>query len=443
MKFIHDVDPTIEQLIKDERKRQEDTLMMIPSENTASRAVEEATGSSLGNKYAEGYPMKRFYQGQGVVDQIEIIAQDRAKKVFGVPYANVQPYSGSPANLAAYLAVADPGDTIMGLTLSSGGHLTHGANASATSRIFNSVQYDVTQGGFIDYEAVERLAKQHKPKILIAGTTAYPRTLDFERFAEIADKVGAYLVTDVAHIAGLIVAGAHPSPAPYAHIITTTTHKSLRGPRGAMIMVTQRGLDKNPELGAQIDKSVFPGLQGGPHMNTIAGIAVALHEASTKKFARYGQQIVKNAKALARDLEKLNFQIVTGGTDNHLLVLDLRNKDIRGKTAAEALEAVGIILNFNTVPFDPNPPFAPSGIRLGTPGITSRGMKERDMKLVAQAMLETVTAVAEAKKKLGFSYEDERKKSIRLELFENAPELKKIRKDIMSLCKKFPLLDSY
>lgn len=443
MKFIHEVDPDIANLIKAERKRQEDTLMMIPSENTASAAVEEAAGSSLGNKYAEGYPTKRYYQGQGIVDQIEMIAQERAKQLFQVPHVNVQPYSGSPANLAAYLAVADPGDTIMGLVLSSGGHLTHGAQASATSRIFNSVQYDVTQGGFIDYEAVERLAKKHKPKILIAGTTAYPRILDFERFAEIADKVGAYLVADVAHIAGLIVAGAHPSPASFAHIITTTTHKSLRGPRGAMIMVTQRGLNKNPELANQIDKSVFPGLQGGPHINTIAGIAVALKEASTKKFARYGQQIVKNAKALASELEKLNFQIVTGGTDNHLLVLDLRNKGIRGKTAAEALEAVGIILNYNTIPFDPNPPFSPSGVRLGTPGVTSRGMKEPEMKKIAHVILDTVIAVSNTKKMRGLSDEDERKKTVRLDLLEQTVELGKIHKQISALCTKFPLKSTY
>ncbi|MBI1863314.1 serine hydroxymethyltransferase [Candidatus Microgenomates bacterium] len=443
MKFLTKEDQQIADLIVAERKRQEESLQMIPSENTTSRAVEEAVGSSLGNKYSEGYPTKRFYQGQGIVDQIEIVTQNRAKALFGVPHVNVQPYSGSPANLEAYLAVAEPGDTIMGLVLSSGGHLTHGAQASATSRIFNSVQYNVTQGGFIDYEAVELLAKKNKPKIIIAGFTAYPRTIDWKRFAAIADKVGAYLITDIAHIAGLVAGGAHPSPVPYAHIITTTTHKSLRGPRGAMIMVTERGLEKNPELANLIDKSVFPGAQGGPHMNTIAGIGVALNEASTKHFVKYVHQIVNNAKALAAALEKLDFQIVTGGTDNHLMVVDLRNKELRGKTTAEALELVGIILNYNTVPFDPNPPFSPSGIRLGTPGITSRGMKEADMKPIAKAMHETVTAVAATKKKLGFSYEDERKKSVRIELFEKTPELKKIRKDILALCKKFPLLDSY
>lgn len=443
MKFLQTVDPQIATLIKAERKRQEETLMMIPSENTASRAVEEAVGSSLGNKYAEGYPFKRYYQGQGVVDQLEELVVERAKALFGVPYVNVQPYSGSPANLEAYLAVAEPGDTIMGLVLSSGGHLTHGAPASATSRIFNSVQYNVTQGGFIDYEAVGRLAKKHKPKIIIAGTTAYPRIIDWERFAEIADKVSAYLVTDIAHISGLVVAGAHPSPAPFAHIITTTTHKSLRGPRGAMIMVTERGLQKNPELGSLIDKSVFPGAQGGPHMNSIAGIGVALHEASTKRFAKYGHQIVANARALAAALEHHNFQIVTGGTDNHLLVLDLRTKDVRGKTAADALEAVGIILNYNTIPFDPNPPFAPSGIRLGTPGVTSRGMKESQMKIIAEVIHETIDAVVQTKRARGVTYEDERKRSVREELLANTTALKKIRSTVKSLCTKFPLQDMY
>lgn len=443
MKYVQESDPEITDLLKQERKRQENSLMMIASENTASRAVEEAVGSTLGNKYSEGYPLKRFYQGQAFTDQIEILAQERAKKLFDVPHANVQPYSGSPANLEAYMAVANPGDTIMGLVLSSGGHLTHGTSASATSRIFNSVQYDVTKGGFIDYEALERLAKKHKPKILIAGTTAYPRILNWERFAAIADIVGAYLVADVAHIAGLIVGGAHPSPAKFAHIITTTTHKSLRGPRGAMILVTERGLQKNPELANLIDKSVFPGLQGGPHMNTIAGIAVALKEASSPKFSKYAHQIVANAKALALELERLNFQIVTGGTDNHLLVLDLRNKGLRGKTAAEALEAVGIVANYNTIPFDPNPPFSPSGLRMGTPGVTSRNMKEPEMKKIAHIMLETIEAVSKVKETLGISYEDERKKSVREELLLKTPELKKIYTKTKALCVKFPLLATY
>jgi glycine hydroxymethyltransferase len=381
--YLPSADKQISMLIDSEAQRQATTLMLIPSENYASKAVEEAVGSPLGNKYAEGYPGRRYYQGQRYVDQIETIAQSRVQEAFGVPYANVQPYSGSPANLEVYFALLKPYDTIMGLTLSHGGHLTHGhPKITASARFFNSVQYQVKPDGFLDYEELEKLAQKHRPKIIIAGTTAYPRTLEFKRFAQIADAIDAYLMADISHISGLVLAGAHPSPVPFAHVITTTTHKTLRGPRGAMILVTQKGLDKNPDLPKKVDSAIIPGLQGGPHINNIAGIAVALKEAATKTFQSYGQQIVKNAKTLAQTLSDNGLNLVTSGTDNHLMVVDVRNLKLLGKDAAVLLETAGIVVNANTVPYDPSPPQNPSGIRLGTPAITSRGMKERQMKQI-------------------------------------------------------------
>ncbi len=444
MHFIKKTDKAIANLIERELERQQTTLMMIPSENTTSRAVEEAVGSCLGNKYAEGYAHKRYYQGQEIVDELEILVTDRAKKLFGVEHVNVQPYSGSPANLAALLAVCETGDTILGLSLASGGHLTHGASVSVTGRLFQSIQYHVAKNGFIDYEGVERLARDKRPKIIIAGTTAYPRFIDWERFAAIADSVSAYLLADVSHISGLIVGGAYPSPVAHAHIITTTTHKSLRGPRGAMIMVTKRGLDKDPGLAKDIDKMVFPGLQGGPHENTIAGIGVALAEASTKKFTKYAHQIVANARRLADRLMDEGFELTSHGTDSHLLLVDLQNKGLIGNTMAEGCEAVGIVLNRNSVPFDPNPPFYPSGIRLGTPGVTSRDMREAQMDQIAQAIGQTATALVAAKDKLGMNREDERLASNRAAILKQASrDLETPKKTIDKLCQDFPLLETY
>jgi glycine hydroxymethyltransferase len=381
---LEKADYRVAALINSEEERQEATLMMIPSENYASEAVLEALGSVLQNKYAEGYPGRRYYQGQEWVDQVENLAIDRAKKLFDVPYANVQPYSGSPANAAVYFALLDRDSKIMGLDLPCGGHLTHGQpKITFSGKYFNSFRYQVGKDGLIDYNLLETIALRERPKIIIAGTTSYSRVLNFSRFAQIADRVGAYLMADIAHIVGLVVAGAHPSPVPHADVITTTTHKSLRGPRGAMIMVTKKGLGKDKDLGKKIDRAVFPGLQGGPHINSIAAIAVALKEAGSESFKQYGRQIVKNASFLAGELIKRGFEIVSGGTDNHLMVIDLRNKGIGGKEAAERLEIAGIVVNANSVPFDPNPPLTPSGIRLGTPALTTRGMKEKEMAQIA------------------------------------------------------------
>ncbi len=443
MGYLKKVDSQIFSLIKQEEKRQQETLMMIPSENIASLAVGEAVGSTLGNKYAEGYPYKRYYQGQANVDEVETLAIERAKKLFRVPFVNVQPYSGSPANVAVILSVVKPGQTIMGLTLASGGHLTHGAAASFTGKAFRSVQYDVTKKGLIDYPKVRALAKKTKPKLIIAGTTAYARIIDWEQFSKIAKSVNAYLLADVSHIAGLIVGGAYPSPVPYVDVVMTTTHKSLRGPRGAMIMVTKKGLKKDPDLADKINKTVFPGLQGGPHENTIAGIAVALKEAAKPTFKKYAKQIVRNAKVLAAELKKEDFRLITGGTDSHLLLIDMSNKNLLGNTVAEALEAVGIVLNRNAVPFDINPPFYPSGIRLGTPGVTSRGMKERQMKIIARAIAKTVSALVKAKEKMGLTSKQERDREVRQKLIARTPELKQIKQKINQLCGKFPVKKVY
>ena len=374
------VDSKIAKLVEREKNRQEDTLMMIPSENYASPAVLKVLGSVVQNKYAEGYPGKRYYQGNQNIDKIETLAIERAKKLFAVPYVNVQPYSGSPANSAVYFALLEQGDKIMGLALDSGGHLTHGyPKITFSGRYFQSVQYAVGKDGFLDYGKIMALAEKEKPKIIVAGTTAYPRILDFKKFGQIADEVDAYLLADISHIVGLIIAGVHPSPIPYADIVMTTTHKTLRGPRGAMIMVTHKGLAKDSQMGKKIDRAVFPGLQGGPHENTVAAIAVALQQAQSKSFKEYGRQVVKNAQVLAKELLKMDFSLVSGGTDNHLILIDLRNKKINGKTAAVNLERAGIVVNANAIPRDPNPPYRPSGIRLGTPALTTRGMGEKEM----------------------------------------------------------------
>lgn len=366
--------------------------MLIPSENYASKAVETAVGSSLGNKYAEGYATKRYYQGQEFIDQIEQLAIDRAKDVFGVPHVNVQAYSGSPANAAIFFALLEPSDTVMGLTLSHGGHLTHGhPKVTFSGKYFNSVPYPVEKDGWIDYDHVAELVKQHKPKLIIAGTTAYPRVLEFDKFAQMAESVGAYLLADISHISGLVVAKAHPSPIAYADVIMTTTHKTLRAARGALIMVTEKGSKKDKNLPTKIDKAVFPGLQGGPHMNNIAGIAVGLSEAAQPSFEAYGKQIVANAKVMAQTLIDNQLEVVTDGTDNHLMVVDVRSSKMTGREAALLLEKAGMVLNANTIPYDPNPPYNPSGIRLGTPAVTSRGMKEKEMKLIGTWLAQLLT----------------------------------------------------
>jgi glycine hydroxymethyltransferase len=379
-------DPQVAELIEAESRRQHDKLRMIPSENYVSAAVLEATGSVLTNKYSEGYAGRRYYEGQQYIDPIEILATDRAKSLFGVEHANVQPYSGSPANLAIYLALAQPGDTVMGMALPMGGHLTHGWSVSATGKWFNSVQYGVDRAtGRVDLDEVRDLARTHRPKVIFCGGTAIPRTIDFPAFAEIAREVDAVLAADVAHIAGLIAGGAHPSPVGHADVISTTTHKTLRGPRGAMLMTTA-------EHAAAIDKAVFPGLQGGPHNHTTAGIAVALREAAEPSFQAYAHQIVANAVALASALTDHGFDLVSGGTDNHLILIDLTRKGIGGKPAAKALDRAGIETNYNTVPYDPRKPFDPSGLRIGTPALTTRGLTPEHMPAVAAWIDDAVTA---------------------------------------------------
>ncbi|MBI3638584.1 serine hydroxymethyltransferase [Candidatus Wolfebacteria bacterium] len=395
-------DKIIENLIKDEIKRQKETIDLIPSENIASRDVIAALGSPLNNKYSEGYPGKRYYGGNEIIDKIEILAQERARKVFRLGknwHVNVQPYSGSPANMAVYYGLLQPNDKIMGMSLPFGGHLTHGWKVSFSGRFYESVQYTLGKDGYIDYNEVRKLAKKEKPRIIITGATAYPRIFDFKKFRKIADEVGAYLMVDMAHIAGLIAAGAHPSPffakggQALADIITTTTHKTLRGPRGAMIFVNRESkiAKKNGvDIASAIDKAVFPALQGGPHDNQTAAIAVCLSEALQPSFKKYGKQIVKNAKTLSRELKKLGFNIVSGGTDNHLMLVNLTNLGISGKEAENLLGEAGIIVNRNTVPFDTRSPFDPSGIRIGTPSITTRGMKEKEMKKIAELIYQVL-----------------------------------------------------
>jgi len=443
MEYLKKADPKIYSLIVKERRRQEETLMMIPSENITSRAVEEAIGSCFGNKYAEGYPHKRYYQGQKFADKLESLVIERAKKLFNVPFANVQPLSGSPANFAVYNALLKPGDKIMGLALSAGGHLTHGARHNMSSKYFTSIPYHLTKQELIDYGELEKLAQKEKPKIIIAGITAYPRTVDWQRFAKIATDVGAYLLTDISHLAGLIVAGAYPSPVPFADIITTTTHKTLRGPRGAIIMVTKKGLRKNTNLGKLINQSIIPGIQGGPHLNTIAGIGVALKEASSQKFARYGKQIVKNAKALAKELKKGDLDLVSGGTDSHLILIDLRPNRLLGNTVAEAMEEANIILNRNAVPFDNNSPFYPSGIRLGTPGLTSRGMREKEMVKIGRWLAAIINGLTVTKQELAIHDEEEKKKINRQKIIRNTRLIKKVKQAVKRLCHNFPVKLEY
>jgi len=379
-------DPEIAELIEGEARRQFEKVRLIPSENYTSVAVLEAVGSVLTNKYSEGYAGRRYYEGQQFVDPIERLAVQRAEAIFGVDHANVQPYSGSPANLAVYLAFLRPGETVMGMALPMGGHLTHGWPVSATGKWFRSVQYGVrADTGRVDLDEVRDMARRERPRLIFCGGTAIPRTIDFPAFAEIAAEAGAVLVADIAHIAGLVAGGAHPSPVGHAAVITTTTHKTLRGPRGAMIM-------SKAEHASAVDRAVFPGLQGGPHNHTTAAIAVALHEAAQTEFRDYAHQVVKNAKALADALLARGYDLVSGGTDNHLILMDLTSKGIGGKPAAKALDRAGIETNYNTVPFDQRKPFDPSGLRIGTPAITTRGLREEHMGPLAAWMDEAITA---------------------------------------------------
>jgi glycine hydroxymethyltransferase len=382
---VHPVDPEVAALIDAEEARQRDCIRLIASENYTSRAVMAAMGSVFTNKYAEGYPSKRYYQGQVNTDAIERLAFSRAKALFGADHANVQPYSGSVANLAMYMALANPGDPIVGLGLPHGGHLSHGWSVNVSGKFYQAHQYGVDPTTErIDLQAVRKLCHEVKPKVLVVGTTSYPRALDFDGFAQIAQEVGAHLVADVAHVSGLIAGGAYPNPVPVADVVTTTTHKTLRGPRGGMILC------KAP-LAAAVDRAVFPGLQGGPHMNKIAGLCVALKEAAQPDFRAYAQQVITNAQALADALLSRGFRLVTGGTDSHLLVVDLTPKGVGGKLAAQALERAGIICNYNSIPFDPRKPFDPSGVRVGTPAVTTRGMKADAMSHIARWVDEVVT----------------------------------------------------
>jgi len=375
---LQSYDPDVARAIEGELQRQKNHLELIASENYVSQAVLEAQGSVLTNKYAEGYPKKRYYGGCEYVDIVEELACERAKKLFGADHANVQPHSGASANLAVYLAVLKPQETILGMNLAHGGHLTHGAPVSISGKYFQALSYGVDrETGYLDYDQVETLAKKHKPRMIVAGASAYPRIIDFAAFRQIADQVGAYLMVDIAHIAGLVAAGIHPSPVACAEFVTTTTHKTLRGPRGGMILCQQ-------EYAAAVDKAVFPGLQGGPLMHVIAAKAVSLKEALEPEFTAYAKQVVKNAKKFAEVLLEEGFDLVSGGTDNHLMLVDLRNMGVTGKLAEELLGEAGITVNKNSVPFDTESPFVTSGIRIGTPAITSRGMKEEQMEQIAR-----------------------------------------------------------
>lgn len=422
-------DPQIAKLIDLETERQKTSLQMIPSENHCSPAVREALGSILTDKYAEGLPGKRYYGGNQFIDKVETLAIERTKKLFkaprsllatgvpaerlGIEHVNVQPHSGSPANAAVYMATCEPGDTIMGMALPMGGHLTHGSKPSFSGKFYKAVQYGLDEKThLINYSEVGKLVKESKPKLIWVGGSAYPRIFDWKKMGEIADSVGAYLAADIAHIAGLVAGGAHPSPVPFVHIVTTTTHKTLRGPRGGIIMVTKKGIEKDPELPKKIDKAVFPGLQGGPHENAIAAIAVCLKEASIPAFRKYAHQVVKNAAVCAKELKKYGFNLISGGTENHLLLIDLRNKNITGAQAQDLLEETGISTNRNSIPYDPAGPFKPSGIRMGTPAITTRGMKEKEMKKIAAWINEVIS---------------------------NPKSVKKVREEIKQFCKKFPL----
>ncbi|CDB93600.1 serine hydroxymethyltransferase [Megamonas funiformis] len=412
LKNLDVVDTEIQEAINKELSRQRDKLEMIASENIVSKAVMQAQGSVLTNKYAEGYPGKRYYGGCEYVDVVEQLAIDRAKKLFGAEYANVQPHSGAQANTAVYFALLEPGDTILGMNLTDGGHLTHGSPVNISGKYFKIIPYGVDkETERIDYDELERLAKEHQPKLIVGGASAYSRVIDFERMAQIAKSVGAYLMIDMAHIAGLVAAGLHPSPVPYADVVTTTTHKTLRGPRGGLILC------RDAEFGKQFNKAIFPGIQGGPLMHVIAAKAVAFKEALSDEFKVYQQQVLDNAKALADELVKKGFRIVSGGTDNHLMLVDLRSKNITGKEAQFLLDEIGITANRNTIPFEPLSPFVTSGIRLGTPALTTRGLKEEDIREVADIIADVI------------------------ENREDSAVIETAKAKVQAICKKFPLYE--
>lgn len=427
-------------LIKQEEQRQINKIGLIPSENHISPEVSEVLSSVLNSKYSEGYPGRRYYEGNQVIDQIEVLAQDRIKELFKVPYVNVQPYSGSPANSAIYFALLEPGDHILGLALSSGGHLTHGhPKVTFSGKYYTSHQFGLNANARVDFDQVRSLALEHKPKLIMAGNTAYPFELDFKKFREIADEVGAWLVTDISHITGLVIAGEHMSPVAYADVIMSTTHKTFRGPRGAMIMVTERGLARDPKLGSKIDAAIIPGLQGGPHNATTAGIAIAAEEASRPAFKTYAQQIRRNATALAETLQELGVQLVGNGTQTHLLVADLSPLGVGlGTQVAYALDVAGIYANRNTVPNEAGSPFYPSGLRLGTPLVTTRGMKEAEMSQIGQ-WIKRVIEIASTQQLP--TEKDERAaflKQIRSE-FDQHPELLAIKQEVQQVASQFPL----
>ena len=412
LKNLDVVDTEIQEAINKELSRQRDKLEMIASENIVSKAVMQAQGSVLTNKYAEGYPGKRYYGGCEYVDVVEQLAIDRAKKLFGAEYANVQPHSGAQANTAVYFALLEPGDTILGMNLTDGGHLTHGSPVNISGKYFKIIPYGVDkETERIDYDELERLAKEHQPKLIVGGASAYSRIIDFERMAQIAKSVGAYLMIDMAHIAGLVAAGLHPSPVPYADVVTTTTHKTLRGPRGGLILC------RDAEFSKQFNKAIFPGIQGGPLMHVVAAKAVAFKEALSDEFKVYQQQVLDNAKALADELVKKGFRIVSGGTDNHLMLVDLRSKNITGKEAQFLLDEIGITANRNTIPFEPLSPFVTSGIRLGTPALTTRGLKEEDIREVADIIADVI------------------------ENREDSAVIEAAKAKVQAICKKFPLYE--
>lgn len=413
LKNLDVVDTEIQEAINKELSRQRDKLEMIASENIVSKAVMQAQGSVLTNKYAEGYPGKRYYGGCEYVDIVEQLAIDRAKKLFGAEYANVQPHSGAQANTAVYFALLEPGDTILGMNLTDGGHLTHGSPVNISGKYFKIIPYGVDkETERIDYDELERLAKEHQPKLIVGGASAYSRVIDFERMAQIAKSVGAYFMVDMAHIAGLVAAGLHPSPVPYADVVTTTTHKTLRGPRGGLILC------RDAEFGKQFNKAIFPGIQGGPLMHVIAAKAVAFKEALSDEFKVYQQQVLDNAKALADELVKKGFRIVSSGTDNHLMLVDLRSKNITGKEAQFLLDEIGITANRNTIPFEPLSPFVTSGIRLGTPALTTRGLKEEDIREVADIIADVI------------------------ENREDSAVIEAAKAKVQAICKKFPLYEA-
>lgn len=436
-------DTQIYNLVKKEEKRQKEGIELIPSENYASEHVRKVLSSYYVNKYSEGYPGKRHYGGNEFVDKVELLAQERVKKLFGVPFANVQPYSGSPANLAVYMATCKPGDTIMGQALNAGGHLTHGHKVTASGTFYKSIQYGVRvepkNGDLFDYDEIRKLAKEHKPQLIWVGASAYPLTFHYEKFAHIADEVGAFLAADIAHIAGLIVGGAHPSPVPHVHIVTTTTHKTLRGPRGAIIMVTEKGLQKDPDLGKKINKSVFPGLQGGPHDNQTAAIAVALYEAMQPSFKKYAKEVVKNTATLAKVMKSKGYKLVGNGTDNHLLLVDLAPKygPGFGVLAQKALDEAGLTLNANTVPDEQSSAFFPSGIRLGGPAATTRGMKEKEMKFIAVSVIKVLELIKKYRlpsKETRTEFLVQFDRDIR-----KMKELQKIRDEVKKIATRFPI----